>query len=370
MAAIILNKQPYTCICCQVAFGKSEHQRAHYKTDWHRYNLKRQVAELPPVTALAYQEKVSAISEADAEERESKQAQFCRICRKTFSNKNSLQTHERSRKHKEMECKASTMVSSDPPLEKDKVEKQTSENTDEGEEMEEESEPLEVTECLFCPNYEDNMEANLSHMGKIHGFFIPELEYLVDLEGLIQYLGEKVGVSNMCLYCNDSGKQFRSVEAVQHHMVDKCHCKIMFEGDAALEYAEYFDYTKSYPTPSGSGKEDMSEGGTNDDQLVPTDQMLKINNDLELVLPSGAIIGHRYYKNYYKQHLPVNTKKATSVSRVMAAYRAIGWNSSCDDHMRRKRDEKWAEKMKQAKTLKTSVRANKFQTHFRPQVVF
>ncbi len=31
-------------------------------------------------------------------------------------------------------------------------------------------------------------------------FFIPDLDYLVDLKGLISYLCEKVGMYYMCLY--------------------------------------------------------------------------------------------------------------------------------------------------------------------------
>ena len=38
-----------TCITCSVAFKEASGQRDHYKTDWHRYNLKRKVAELPPI---------------------------------------------------------------------------------------------------------------------------------------------------------------------------------------------------------------------------------------------------------------------------------------------------------------------------------
>ena len=38
----------------------AELQKAHYKTDWHRYNLKRKVADLPPVTAENFQQRVLA----------------------------------------------------------------------------------------------------------------------------------------------------------------------------------------------------------------------------------------------------------------------------------------------------------------------
>lgn len=50
----------YTCITCRVGFANLDLQRGHYKTDWHRYNLKRKVAELPPVTADTFQQKVLA----------------------------------------------------------------------------------------------------------------------------------------------------------------------------------------------------------------------------------------------------------------------------------------------------------------------
>ena len=32
-------------------FVDGDTQRAHYKTDWHRYNLKRKVVDLPAVSA-------------------------------------------------------------------------------------------------------------------------------------------------------------------------------------------------------------------------------------------------------------------------------------------------------------------------------
>ena len=48
----------FTCVTCNVAFNDSELQRVHYKTDWHRYNLKRKVAEMPPVNLQDYTDRV------------------------------------------------------------------------------------------------------------------------------------------------------------------------------------------------------------------------------------------------------------------------------------------------------------------------
>lgn len=51
----------YTCISCQVAFQSAESQRNHYRSDWHRYNLKRKVVNLPPVTLNQFNAKAEGI---------------------------------------------------------------------------------------------------------------------------------------------------------------------------------------------------------------------------------------------------------------------------------------------------------------------
>lgn len=47
-----------------------------------------------------------------------------------------------------------------------------------------------VTDCLFCSHHSHSLSKNVAHMTKEHGFFIPDIEYLVDLRGLVAYLGE------------------------------------------------------------------------------------------------------------------------------------------------------------------------------------
>jgi len=51
-------------------------------------------------------------------------------------------------------------------------------------------EALGLEECLFCQHVSDNLEKNIQHMTVEHSFFIPDIEYLVDLEGFISHLGE------------------------------------------------------------------------------------------------------------------------------------------------------------------------------------
>lgn len=56
----------YTCLSCQVAFKTPTDQRGHMRSDWHRYNLKRKVAELPPVSAQVFADKLEIIQQKGA----------------------------------------------------------------------------------------------------------------------------------------------------------------------------------------------------------------------------------------------------------------------------------------------------------------
>lgn len=49
---------------------------------------------------------------------------------------------------------------------------------------------IPITDCLFCSHHSKSLMKNVGHMTKVHSFFIPDVEFLVDLKGLIGYLGE------------------------------------------------------------------------------------------------------------------------------------------------------------------------------------
>lgn len=53
----------FTCLSCRVAFASADDQREHYRTDWHKYNLKRKVVSMPPVTAEDFKERLDAQQE-------------------------------------------------------------------------------------------------------------------------------------------------------------------------------------------------------------------------------------------------------------------------------------------------------------------
>lgn len=381
----------FTCITCRVSFADSDIQRRHYKTDWHRYNLKRKVAEMPPVTAEVFQQKVLAQkAEVEAQQQSKTKSLHCQLCNKTFSSENAFSNHLSSKKHKDVEANNANKAKKQESLItesqfsnnfKRKDSKETdpedteSENAeslshngddDDDEDDDIEEDTLEVTDCLFCPHHSVSLEENLKHMTRSHSFFIPDLEYVVDLKGLVTYLCEKVGMGNMCLYCNDKGKSFFSLEAVQSHMVDKGHTKMNYEGDAVLEYADFYDFSSSYPDYN---PDEENEG----DEIQGRDSTLAVNEQtLELCLPSGAKIGHRNMRHIYRQNLPPERSHHSKVIQsIMADYKALGWHGTIASAARQKVKDVRLRNIQQAKrNVDISVKANRMQKHFRPQVVF
>jgi C2H2 type zinc-finger (2 copies) len=141
----------------------------------------------------------------------------------------------------------------------------------------------------------ETVEECVEYMAVNFGFFIPDVEYLTDLEGLLTYLGEKVKLGGFCLYCQ---KQMKPGRPCQNHMKSKSHCKIAFEEGVDMdEYEDFYDYTSSY--------DDMPE----DEEGNP--KTVEISPIGELVLLDGRIAGHRDFRIYYKQRFrPEETRTA------------------------------------------------------------
>lgn len=87
----------FTCISCRAGFRDAESQRTHYKSDWHRYNLKRKVANFEPVSVEEFSSRVLAAREANVPK---STTQYCKPCSKSFNTKNSYENHINSKKHK------------------------------------------------------------------------------------------------------------------------------------------------------------------------------------------------------------------------------------------------------------------------------
>jgi pre-60S factor REI1 len=200
-----------------------------------------------------------------------------------------------SKKHKDLEAKLPKDVDQQvEPIKKQPVEPKTKdvqldeepieedeknwEDIEENEDIEiDESTGVDLKTCLFCEHQSQNIEAKCEHMAKEHSFFIPDADCVSDLEGLLKFLGVKLGCYHVCLWC--SSKCYPSLKAVQMHMFDKGHNKMKFEGDTLYEYADFYTYDKN---------ENYSESDS-DSNVSEEDEVERFVEDenYELCLPSG-----------------------------------------------------------------------------------
>jgi len=133
-----------------------------------------------------------------------KSSTYCIACCKNFKTVKAYENHIQSKKHQEMILKFEAK-----PAKQVVEEEEEEESGDEEMEVEEvdsdewEDDPIPITECLFCNHHSNNLEKNLNHMTVAHSFFLPDPEFLVNLEGLVEYLGAKVRlmIIDECFLC-------------------------------------------------------------------------------------------------------------------------------------------------------------------------
>lgn len=342
----------YTCVSCGLAFNDATGQRDHMKSDWHRYNLKRRVAQLPAIDEATFNSKIAVHS--SAEEAGSQSSTRKQLTKKDLRHqqKEALQKQKQEllavRQAIQSKLSLEQENLSDSPTDDSKnkidvssTDEVTHQDTSKEDEITEEdvikeklANRVEITPttCLFCPEKSsvvfETVDENISHMFKDHGLYVPETKYLVDKEGLLSYLGEKIGLGNVCLVCSYQGK---NVGAVREHMKTKRHMKIPYETEnEKLEISDFYDFSSTYqdlPLPSNSDAndedwEDVSGDEESEDEAqddIPVDENPIINMGVELVLPSGAVVGHRSMAKYYRQNLPPEKVLSEGQGTVIAA---------------------------------------------------
>lgn len=396
-----------------------------------RYNLKRRVASLPPISSEMFAEKVlSAQASSSAAAAKATFEKSCPACQKTYYSENAFLNHMNSQKHRLNEAalrkdgtrdETGSVISGafsagepiDGPASEALAENgmrdegsdivdgvkgmrlKTDDGTtlahpsqdgsfEEGPGLSSEKttdENYHLLHCLFCNYKSPNLKLNVHHMSKLHGMFLPEQGYLVDLEGLLKYFFSKITKNNECLYCH---KIKQTTSGIQNHMRDKGHCMVAFETDEEMiEVGQFYDFSSTYSDVEDDEDEDEAEKGgapvgaddgwetdssvssLDSDEIgaLPIDdhshQYAKLPNhkhhahqdprphrnadgfhsrahtynhaafysDYELHLPSGRTAGHRSLARYYRQNL---RNYATTPEDRIERQRAIEAASSND----------------------------------------
>lgn len=315
-----------TCNACNKEFEAEYDQKLHYKSEWHRYNIQRKIAGVPGVTEALFLAKQAALEAERSKEAEGPMIYSCGVCNKVYRSAKAHAQHLQSRAHILFASQAdgdssneNVIIKPRPQHGNNRVVKdvESEDSDDEWVEVDPEEdlvedvrrslnasnmktgddavdvdsldddfeEVLNPLTCFMCDKEHDGIENCIVHLHKVHGFFIPDMEYLKDPKGLLMYLGLKVKKDFTCLYCNDRRQPFNSLEAVRKHMDAKSHCKIHYGDDGEdeeVELEEFYDYSSSYADMDGA-------------QLVATDD---VNSDVELGSGGSEIIITKRYKDY------------------------------------------------------------------------
>ncbi|GIZ39229.1 hypothetical protein CKM354_000262000 [Cercospora kikuchii] len=306
------SAHPFTCNTCQVAFRTSDLQRTHMQSDWHRYNLKRRVASLPPLSSEIFAEKVLANkATAAATAARASFEKRCEPCDKTYFSEGAFVNHLGSQKHRLHVARfnargggadgadTDSMADSTFTLGDSIDTASTTASTVNGEEATEDvldevvggisrttldgnvaqpnvaSQPApaasadaeeddyehkaDLNQCLFCNYISPTMDLNINHMSRQHGFFIPERDYLVDLPGLVNYLSETVAVLHQCLLCH---KQLHTTSGIQTHMRDRGHCMMAYSTEEEqMDVGEFYDFRSTYSDEESETEDEATSGG-------------------------------------------------------------------------------------------------------------
>ncbi|KAA3457760.1 zinc finger protein 622-like protein [Gossypium australe] len=341
-----------TCNACNREFLDDAERKLHYKSDWHRYNLKRKVAGVPGVTEALFLARQAALAEEKDKQNETPMLYSCGLCGKGYRSSKAYSQHLKSRAHiaqasQHPEEEKAAIIKpfircavNKPPQPRDKndddsdddwVEVDPDEDLASGDEMDidngEETgrEELDPSCCFMCDLKHDTIESCMVHMHKFHGFFIPDVEYLKNPEGLLIYLGLKVKRDFICLYCNERCHPFTSLEAVRKHMAAKGHCKVHYgdgDEDEEVELEEFYDYSSSYVDDWGK-------------QLVAVgdkDSTVELGGGSELIITRKSderimskTLGCREYSRYYCQSPRPSPANNMAVTAALASrYRSMG----------------------------------------------
>jgi len=226
--------------------------------------LKRRIASLDPISAIVFQKQV-----IKKDETETWQAR----CK-------SLAHYEKSAGS---DSDPSSASDEDPsPISKDGLDEVHA--TDEDGKFS----PLQ---CLFCNDKSASLDANLIHMSHVHSFFIPDAEYLIDMESFLSHLFALVSVFHECIFC---GSSKATKVGAQDHMRGKGHCRIDLE-DEEHGYRDFYDFS-----------------GVGDDEEVFAEGVTLVPDEDELRLPSGKILGHRSHARNFRQNHPHRNDSASS----------------------------------------------------------
>lgn len=391
----------FTCNSCGIRFVTADLQRQHMKTDWHRYNLKRRVAQLPLISSDVFAEKVlnqqKLIDEAlDTEDEygfhinhrtrsgqrqitKKDLKQMAKMDRGRLAVKATVESANNGSVRESSPALSVALSLSEFSLGDDHL---TSEgepetgseynysDTDESDvfrDTDEESvhmseddtdlddetlDELPTNVCFYCGKSNSSRDTNLQHMQNLHGLYIPERSFLVDLDGLLNFLHEVIVYDHECLSCGFEGK---SLESIRQHVNSKGHCRVPYETELEKAvFEEFYDFSLALASPT----------------KAHTAKKVAFSEPSSAVtLPSGNVATHR---DHVRPQRPVQllVPRAELARTVALADRRLAPGLTVTQVLRQERDaQREMQKLRNLHERRNKPKKVNYQPHFRDAIL-
>ncbi|AGO12404.1 AaceriAER050Cp [[Ashbya] aceris (nom. inval.)] len=391
----------YTCNSCMIQFKSSDLQRYHMKTEWHRYNLKRRIADLPPIDADIFTQKMQV---SEREKRLHQVDEFGFPVLKPIGHPASGRRSTNGgilRGRRDGQGKKKTLFRSDSPalsiasqMSKisvrstdydehsaseyaftDESQVESEDYTDREDTQDDNRERPDVVDCVYCGVHSNTVEKNLDHMSLAHGLYVPERRYLEDAAGLVNFLIEEIVLSKRCMCCNFHGS---SLESIRAHLASKSHCRIPYESkEERAAVAAYYNFNKDQEDDNSDTSEAESESGS--DSHVANTEQEDINSNytiahvddsgVELTLPTGARLGHRSMQRFYRQNLALPPPEGDGRRTLAVVDRRFAGGISATEYERSTKHGQMLASRAHSKNIKRQAKRDNFQKHYRDELL-
>jgi pre-60S factor REI1 len=251
-------------------------------------NLKRRISALPPLSEKLFDESLVA---QNTEHHMIKELSSSKHPDKSFATRKSyFRSHNFIQRSDEVNSRASPAPAEQLPLEVQ----------EEDQDCDEEDEAFQPHQCLFCNLVSDSLDSNLSHMSLAHSFFIPDANYLVDVESFLSYLFAVISTFRECLFC---GCLKSTKLGVQDHMRGKGHCRIDFE-NGEHRFKEFYDFSQDLDEEDTEMENSPRPDLDNEkEKNKMEDRPRVILESEEVLLPDGRTLRHRSRPRFSRRRI-------------------------------------------------------------------
>ncbi|CAB62875.1 hypothetical protein PFUGPA_00483 [Plasmodium falciparum Palo Alto/Uganda] len=259
-----LNKKIYTCHTCNIQIYNYSFFRYHFKSEWHKYNLKRKLLNLHSVNEYVFNEKLKNLKKNEDQENQKKDKRENQGSHLSHKKRN-----ESNKKKKEKNITNFNNINNDHNAINQNNYNNNNHVTKSNNHTNEHNNHSNVSStsnnnnikyatkenvlltknakydnpavCFFDNRIFNSIEENIKHMNDTYTFYIPDLKYVTNVKKILLTIGKKIYEENICIYCF---KYAKCVKSLQAHMICKSHTKL--HTNFMVYIQKYYDFSKTY----------------------------------------------------------------------------------------------------------------------------